>query len=185
MARPETMWPAVASMSAIARPLVSVSGVRVSLTVRTKQRIDRGAASLCSATDRIGACYHRAMHRPFDVAQGFSPAIAALKRCATFVALAVFAAGLLAASPTRPLDPAAARWVEQTLKKLTLDEKIGQLLVTSLNATFTSTDSDAYARLHRLVRDVKVGGILVFGATEALPALMLNPVYGVGGNAAR
>jgi len=95
--------------------------------------------------------------------------------------------GMLAAAPQQrpPLDPAASQWVEQTLKRLTLDEKIGQLLVTSLNATFTSVDSDAYARLRHLVRDVKVGGIHVFGATEPMPALMLNPTYGASGGASR
>jgi beta-N-acetylhexosaminidase len=79
------------------------------------------------------------------------------------------------------LDRAAAKWVEQTLNKMTLDEKIGQLLVTSLNATFTSTDSDAFEKLRHLVRDTKVGGIHVFGGAEAFPALMLNPTYAGGG----
>ena len=58
------------------------------------------------------------------------------------------------AQPARPtLDRAAAKWVEQTLGRMTLDEKIGQLLVTSLNATFTSADSDAFDKLRHLVRD--------------------------------
>src|SRR5262245_17104477 len=115
----------------------------------------------------MSACYHRAMRR------------------AVVGAIAVLGVSLFAATPKRPLDPAAARWVEQTLKRLTLDEKIGQLIVTSLNGTFTGVDSDAYARLRHLVRDVKVGGILVFGGSEPMPGLMLNPVYGNGGNAAR
>ena len=121
------------------------------------------------------------------VAQSFRPAIAAPKRCATPLILAAVAGAVLiaAAPPKRPLDPAAARWVEQTLKKMTLDEKIGQLLVTSLNATFTSTDSDAYVRLRHLVRDVKVGGVHIFGGSEPMPALLLNPVYGAGGAASR
>ena len=42
-ARPATTWPASVSRSTIARPLVSVSSVRVSLTVRTKQRSECGA----------------------------------------------------------------------------------------------------------------------------------------------
>jgi beta-N-acetylhexosaminidase len=104
--------------------------------------------------------------------------------------LRVFAAAsavvtLAAAADKKPLDPAAARWVDQTLKRLTLDEKIGQLLVTSLNATFTSVESDAYARLRHLVRDVKVGGVHVFGGSEPMPALLLNPTYGPGGGASR
>ena len=51
--------------------------------------------------------------------------------CGAFLAVLIAAAGLLAV-PRDPftLDRAAERWVEQTLKKLTIDEKIGQLVVT-------------------------------------------------------
>jgi len=105
------------------------------------------------------------------------------------LATAVLATSLLARpiaqTKLAPLDRAAQSWVEQTLKKMTLDEKIGQLLVTTLNASFTSVDSDAFAKLRHLVRDVKVGGIHVFGATEPMPALLLNSTYGAGGGASR
>jgi len=103
------------------------------------------------------------------------------------VALVATTIGIRAQPAKPPVDPAgpagraAARWVEQTLRKMTLDEKIGQLLVTSLNASFTSADSEAFQKLQHLVRDVKVGGIHVFGGAEAFPALMLNPTYGNGG----
>ncbi len=86
-----------------------------------------------------------------------------------------------AAQPAKPaLDGAAARWVEQTLRRMTLDEKIGQLLAPSLDATFTSTGSDTFEKLVHLVRDLKVGGMHVFGTSEPFPALMLNPTYGNG-----
>ncbi|MEW5982733.1 MAG: glycoside hydrolase family 3 N-terminal domain-containing protein [Acidobacteriota bacterium] len=78
----------------------------------------------------------------------------------------------------------AARWVERTLKRMTLDEKIGQLLVPSLNAAYLSTDTDEYERLMHLVRDLRVGGFHVFGSGEAFPQVMLNPVWG-SGNASR
>src|SRR5439155_16458110 len=102
-------------------------------------------------------------------------------------ALVVVAAGVsLIAQPGKaPLDKAAVRWVEQTLKKMTLDEKIGQLLVTSLNASFTSADSESFDKLRHLVRDVKVGGVHVFGGSEPMPALLLNPMYGGGAGASR
>jgi beta-N-acetylhexosaminidase len=87
---------------------------------------------------------------------------------------------VLPAQGRPPLDKAAARWVEQTLKRMTLDEKIGQLLVTSFDATFVSADSDLSDRLRHLVRDVKVGGVHVFGANEPMPAVMLNSTYGNG-----
>ena len=104
-------------------------------------------------------------------------------RLAAGAAIVLLSHGL-AAQPVRPplglTDRAAARWVEQTLKKMTLDEKIGQLLVTSLNATFTSRDGEVFERLRHLVRDVKVGGVHVFGGEERMPALMLNANYGSG-----
>ena len=75
-------------------------------------------------------------------------------------------------------------WVARTLAKMTLDEKIGQLIFSSINAAYLSTDSEEFERLRHLVRDVKVGGFHVFGTAEALPQVMLNPVWG-GGPAAR
>jgi hypothetical protein len=48
MAWPETRCPPASSSSRIARPLVSVSAVRVSLTVRTKQATEAGPWMRCS-----------------------------------------------------------------------------------------------------------------------------------------
>ena len=75
-------------------------------------------------------------------------------------------------------------WVTKTLARMTPDEKVGQLIFSSINAAYLSTDSDEFERLRHLVRDLKVGGFHVFGSAEALPQVMLNPVWG-GGNAAR
>jgi beta-N-acetylhexosaminidase len=75
-------------------------------------------------------------------------------------------------------------WVARTMAKMTLDEKVGQLIFSSINASYLSTDNDEFERLRHLVRDLKVGGFHVFGGAEALPQVMLNPVWG-GGSAAR
>ena len=77
-----------------------------------------------------------------------------------------------------PLDKAAARWVDKTLASLTLDEKIGQLIVSSLESTYIAADSDAYSRLADLVTRQHVGGFVVFGGAEAVPPVLLNPTYG-------
>ena len=69
----------------------------------------------------------------------------------------------------------AEAWVARTLKAMTLDEKIGQLIVSSIDSTFTSTDSETYERLRHLVEDLKVGGFHVFGAGDPIPQLLLNP----------
>ena len=76
------------------------------------------------------------------------------------------------------IDKAAERWVEQTKKKLTLDEKIGQLIVASFESNFLSTDSDTFDALARLVRECHVGGFHVFGASQPAPTVLLNPGYG-------
>ena len=103
----------------------------------------------------------------------------ARRRIAFVVAFVLFAVGLLAA-PRDPftLDRAAERWVEQTLKKLTPDEKIGQLIVPSFESNFLSTDSDTFEMLTRLVREYHVGGFHVFGASMPAPSVLLNPGYG-------
>ena len=93
---------------------------------------------------------------------------------------AALSAALLAAAPRDPfaLDAAAERWVDQTLRALTPEEKIGQLLVPSTESTFVSTDSDAFDTLSRLVRDYHVGGIHIFGGSIPSPPVLLNPGYG-------
>ena len=97
-----------------------------------------------------------------------------------FVAAFVVVLGAVAAAPRDPftLDKAAEQWVEQTKKKLTLDEKIGQLIVPSFESNFLSTDSDTFDALTRLVRDYHVGGFHVFGASQPTPSVLLNSGYG-------
>jgi len=93
---------------------------------------------------------------------------------------AFIVACVLHAAPRDPftLDRAAERWVEQTLKKLTPDEKIGQLIVPSFESNFLSTDSDTFDMLTRLVREYHVGGFHVFGASQPAPSVLLNAGYG-------
>lgn len=100
--------------------------------------------------------------------------------------LAGLAAVLVAAAPPKPpLDKVAEKWVQDTLKKMTLDEKVGQLLAPSIDAMVTSTDSAVYERKLHLVRDLKVGAIHVFGGSEPMPAALLNPNYPSGGSVSR
>jgi beta-N-acetylhexosaminidase len=82
-----------------------------------------------------------------------------------------------AASVPAP-DKAGVRWVQTTLARMTLDEKIGQLIVPAFQSTYLSSDSDEFDRLARLVREVQVGGFIMFGGTELAPNVLLNPTYG-------
>jgi beta-N-acetylhexosaminidase len=65
------------------------------------------------------------------------------------------------------LSPAAARWVETTLRKMTLDEKVGQLLFTTYHGSFTPTDAPAYAEMMHDVETLHVGGFI--NITEPSP----------------
>jgi len=100
---------------------------------------------------------------------------------------ACVAAGAVAAAPpplAAELDRKARSWVRKTQQRMTLDERIGQLVVPGLSGVFTPSDSDAADKLERLVRDGRVGGFHVFGGGEALPAALLNPVGGTSGGRA-
>jgi len=72
-----------------------------------------------------------------------------------------------AKNAARRLPPAASQWVEATLRKMTSDEKIGQLLFTTYHGSFTATDAAAYQKMIHDVKDLHVGGFI--NVTEGSP----------------
>ncbi len=80
------------------------------------------------------------------------------------------------------LSPAASAWVESTLRKMTVDEKIGQLLFTTYHGSFTAVDSAAYQQILHDVKDLHVGGFInvTHGSplgivkSQAYPTAVLN-----------
>jgi beta-N-acetylhexosaminidase len=116
-----------------------------------------------------------------------SVVVAALALAGTLTVSPLFSQGgqpTATAGPTAPLDKAAEKWVAQTLKAMTLDEKIGQLIFPSYNAVFTSADSDVFEEKIHLARDLHVGGFHTFGGAELMPQLLLDANYG-GASASR
>jgi beta-N-acetylhexosaminidase len=65
-----------------------------------------------------------------------------------------------AKSAAKKLSPAANAWVESTMRKMTVDEKIGQLLFTTYHGSFTPTDAAAYQQIMHDVNDLHVGGFI-------------------------
>jgi beta-N-acetylhexosaminidase len=63
--------------------------------------------------------------------------------------------------------------VRQTLARLTLDEKIGQLIVINTTAVFMNRDSDEYKELQHQVVDNKIGG-LILSRSEVFAAAVLT-----------
>src|SRR3989441_4943445 len=82
----------------------------------------------------------------------------------------------------KTLPPAAGAWVESSLRKMTVDEKIGQLLFTTYHGSLTATDTAAYRQIMHDVTDLHVGGFIniTHGSplgivkSQAYPSAVLN-----------
>ncbi len=59
-------------------------------------------------------------------------------------------------------DDKAYKSADKLLKKMTLDEKIGQLIHIGINAEYLNQDSAEFQRLKRQITENKIGGIIVF-----------------------
>src|SRR3989338_7024974 len=67
----------------------------------------------------------------------------------------------LAEAPEQKLARSDDRWVRRTLERMSLDEKIGQLLMVPYYGGFANTDSEEFLRLARQIRELHVGGLIV------------------------
>ncbi|MBK7394488.1 MAG: glycoside hydrolase family 3 C-terminal domain-containing protein [Chloracidobacterium sp.] len=72
----------------------------------------------------------------------------------------------VAAQVSSRLEPSKAAWkhADKLLKKMTVEEKVGQLIHIGINAKFANQDSEYFQAIKRDVVDNKVGGIIIFGA---------------------
>jgi beta-N-acetylhexosaminidase len=70
----------------------------------------------------------------------------------------------VSAFPAQRFRPSekALKWADKQLKKMTTDEKIGQVVHIGVNAQYLSQDSNEYKELMRHVVENKVGGVTVF-----------------------
>jgi len=100
------------------------------------------------------------------------------RRLITLGAALIAALALTQAPRPDAAEKAAAKWVEDTWKKMTLDEKVGQLIVSSLDSTYLASDSDVFDRLAREAAELKVGGFHVFGGSEPAPNMLPANHYG-------
>ena len=68
----------------------------------------------------------------------------------------------------------ALKWANDTLRKMSLEEKIGQLISVGVNATFLNQDSDPYRELKRQIENNKVGGIILFRGSVYESVILVN-----------
>src|SRR5215475_8290480 len=74
----------------------------------------------------------------------------------------------------RKLNKKEEDWVYKTLRSLTLDEKIGQMIVAEANVVFWSRKSDEYKKLQHHIVDNKVGGVILFRSQVWPTAVITN-----------
>jgi beta-N-acetylhexosaminidase len=68
----------------------------------------------------------------------------------------------------------ALQWADKELKRMSVDEKIGQLICVALNATFMNQDSEAFQALRHQVVDNHVGGIVLFRGPVYESVVLVN-----------
>jgi beta-N-acetylhexosaminidase len=81
-----------------------------------------------------------------------------------------------AQTPAKKLEPSEKAWkfADKMLKKMSVEEKVGQLVHVGINARFANQDSDYFRELKRNVVEDKIGGIILFGAPIYESTHMVN-----------
>lgn len=68
----------------------------------------------------------------------------------------------------------AERWAAETLTQLTLEEKVGQMIVEQMRGDYVADDDATFDYWKTLVRDHGIGGFVVYGGTPHDTANLLN-----------
>ncbi|HUP47374.1 MAG TPA: glycoside hydrolase family 3 protein [Thermoanaerobaculia bacterium] len=76
---------------------------------------------------------------------------------------------LSAAATAAAQDRRAEAWVERTLRSMTIDQKIGQLIVPPVAGGFRNVESPEFELLRRNLLDLHLGGYHVFGYSSHRP----------------
>ncbi|MFA4924875.1 MAG: glycoside hydrolase family 3 N-terminal domain-containing protein, partial [Ignavibacteriaceae bacterium] len=65
-------------------------------------------------------------------------------------------------------------WVEETLSKMTVEEKAGQLIFPAMSGRFYNEEDTIFQKILHLINDVKVGGFIVYQNEVYAQAILLN-----------
>jgi len=101
-----------------------------------------------------------------------------------FVTTAGGAPGPQSDQQPRPSSAQEPAWVEATLGSMTVDEKVGQLIIPATVGMFLSQDSEPFKEIKRNIIEFHVGGYHVLGDTARLHdpagvAVLINHMQGL------
>ncbi len=93
--------------------------------------------------------------------------IAIFRRSFSFVILILFLFSVFPAQSENragrfEISEKAWNWADKQLKKMTVDEKIGQTLSLGINARYYNQERDGFQEIRRQVVENKIGGIILF-----------------------
>ena len=92
------------------------------------------------------------------------------------LSLAVLTAGCarVAVKPELTFGPSESRWVERTLRKMSLEEKIGQMITLRCYGRFVNRDSQYFQEIRSLILEQNVGGFIFFAGDVFETAHLAN-----------
>ncbi len=76
--------------------------------------------------------------------------------------------------PDLTLGSAEMKWVKKTLRKLTLEEKIGQMVACRYSGNFVNRNSEYFQNLKTMIVEFKIGGLIIFGGDVYESAILTN-----------
>lgn len=77
-------------------------------------------------------------------------------------------------TPKLTFGPIETKWVDKILSKLTLEEKVGQMVAWRYTGRFFNQDSDYIDSLRSLIAERKIGGLIIFGGEVYETAHLTN-----------
>src|SRR5215813_13318814 len=101
------------------------------------------------------------------------------KLLCAILCVCLFALSCAAADPYLPPGPVkltseGRRWARQTLKRLSLEEKVGQMLSLRYFTDFQNVDNDAYKQFRDQMRNYHIGSVVLTVHVDG-PLLLKNP----------
>jgi beta-N-acetylhexosaminidase len=76
--------------------------------------------------------------------------------------------------PDLALGPGEMRWVKRILNRMTVEEKIGQMVACRYSGNFVNRNSEYFQNLTTMIVDYKIGGLIIFGGQVYETAMLTN-----------
>lgn len=95
------------------------------------------------------------------------------------IILAAGCARVMDKAPSLAFGPSEARWAARLLEKMTVEEKVGQMVAWRYSGHFVSQDSGYLESLESLIVKRRIGGLILFGGEVYETAYLTNRLQGL------